>query len=423
MPERAIRALWLPFPPMGGLAARLRTALSAFASVGDLRGDDADARLVKHAVVITAIVFLAVTFGWVLIGITIASLLVISTSLAFAALVVADLVVFARTKRFARFASTLLVAGLGIVVVGYVTIGGSLAGGSDLTWAVLAPIGAVILYGPRRSLPWFLVFAALIVVALVADPWIRPIGTAPPYPFSLVLIAFNILGPGVIAYSLLRYVQGERAEAKAQSDRLLLNILPASIADRLKAGEEHIAEHCPGASVLFADVVDFTLLVEEAPAQTVIELLTALFNRFDELADRHGLEKIKTVGDAYMAAAGVPVPRADHARAAVEMGVAMQRSLADWNRETGHDLRLRVGIASGPVIAGVIGRRKFAYDLWGDTVNVASRMESTGEPGCIQITEGTHRELDDRFPFIRREHVEVKGKAPMTTHVLDASRI
>jgi class 3 adenylate cyclase len=400
----------------------IRSLFSALASIGDLQGDDLDTRLLKHAVTLTAVVIVVVTLGWILIGATMGSLLVIGTSVVFALLVVAGLVFLARTKRFAPFVSTLFVASLGIVVVGYVTIGGSVAGGSDLTWAILAPIGAVVLYGPRRSLPWFLGFAVLIGAALLVDPLIRPLGTPPPYPFSLILIGFNVLGPGLIAYALLRYVEGERAAAKAQSDRLLLNILPPSIADRLKAGEEHIAEHCPGASVLFADVVDFTLLVQGAPAQTVIELLTALFTRFDELADRHGLEKIKTVGDAYMAAAGVPVPRADHALAAVDMGVAMQQSLADWNRETGHDLRLRVGIASGPVIAGVIGRRKFAYDLWGDTVNVASRMESSGEPGCIQITEATHRELDGRYSFVRREHVEVKGKAPMTTYVLDASR-
>jgi class 3 adenylate cyclase len=204
---------------------------------------------------------------------------------------------------------------------------------------------------------------------------------------------------------LLRYVEGERAAAKAQSDRLLLNVLPPSIAERLKAGDERVAEHCPSVSVLFADVVDFTPLVEQTSAQVVIDLLTALFTRFDELAERYGLEKIKTVGDAYMAAAGVPLPRTDHAIAAVEMGVAMQRSLAEWNRETDRGLRLRIGIATGPVIAGVIGRRKFAYDLWGDTVNVASRMESTADPGCIQVTEppmGSSRDVSPSFPRGRR---------------------
>jgi adenylate cyclase len=403
--------------------AGIRSLFSALASIGDLEGDDLDTRLLKHAVTLTAVLIVAVTLGWILIGVTMGSLLVIGTSIVFALLVVGGLVFLARTKRFAPFVSTLLVASLGIVVVGYVTIGGSVAGGSDLTWAILAPIGAVVLYGPRRSLPWFLGFAALIGAALLVDPLIRPLGTPPPYPFSLILIGFNVLGPGLIAYALLRYVEGERAAAKAQSDRLLLNVLPPSIAERLKAGDERVAEHCPSVSVLFADVVDFTPLVEQVPAQVVIDLLTALFTRFDELADRYGLEKIKTVGDAYMAAAGVPLPRTDHAIAAVEMGVAMHRSLAEWNRETDRGLRLRIGIATGPVIAGVIGRRKFAYDLWGDTVNVASRMESTADPGCIQVTGATYGQLEGRFAFVRRDGVEVKGKAPMTTYVLDPSRI
>ena len=405
------------------LVDRARRLLVAVGSIGALPSDSADERVLKRAIVFTAIVTIFASGGWVLVGLLIGSVLVMATSVGGCLVIAADVVAFARQREIERFVAVLLAAGLGIVFVGYVTLGGSVAGGSDLTWGIMAPIGAVIVYGPRRSVPWFAAFGVMVIVALAIDPLVRPLGQPPPYPFSLVLVGFNVLAPAAIVFVLLRYIDGQRTAAKAQSERLLLNILPAPISERLKAGEQHIAEQYPEASVLFADVVDFTPLVGRTPAPVLIELLTALFTRFDELADQHGLEKIKTIGDAYMAAAGVPIARPDHALAAVGMGIAMQRAIADWNVAGSHHLRLRVGVASGPVIAGVIGRRKFAYDLWGDTVNVASRMESTGEPGCIQVTEETYRQLGQRYGFVRREGVVVKGKAPMTTYVLDVGQL
>lgn len=405
------------------LVDRARRLLVAIGSIGALPTDSVEDRVLKRAIVFTAIVTILASGGWMLVGLLMGSLLVMATSFAFCLVIAADVFMFALARDAERFVAVLLAAGLGIVFVGYVTLGGSVAGGSDLAWGIIAPIGAVIFYGPRRSVPWFGVFAVMVVVALAIDPLVRPLGQPPPYPFSLVLVGFNVLAPAAIVFVLLRYIDGQRSAAKAQSERLLLNILPAAISERLKAGEQHIAEQYAEASVLFADVVDFTPLVGQTPAPALIELLTALFTRFDELADQHGLEKIKTIGDAYMAAAGVPVARTDHALAAVEMGIAMQRAVADWTATGNRRLRLRVGVASGPVIAGVIGRRKFAYDLWGDTVNVASRMESTGEPGCIQVTEDTYRQIDRRYPFVRRDEVAVKGKAPMTTYVLDPARL
>jgi class 3 adenylate cyclase len=392
-----------------------------FQGIGLLPTDDADTVVVKRAVTRMASVVVVASLAWTASGLVMGSAPVAVSSLVFAIVVAGLIADFARRRDFRQFIAVMLATGLGIVLIGYLLLGGSLAGGSDLAWGILAPIGAVVVYGARGSIPWFVAYGAMIALAVIADPFVRRFGTPPPYPFSLGLIAFNVVGPAAVLYVLLRYVDGQRAAARQQSERLLLNILPASVADRLKAGEEQIAEQYPEASVLFADVVDFTPLAERTPPRAVVEMLTALFTRFDELADEHGLEKIKTVGDAYMAAAGVPEPRPDHAEAAVEMAIAMQRALAAWNASSGHRLRLRVGIATGPVIAGVIGRRKFAYDLWGDTVNTASRMESTGEPGCVQVTEATYARLEGRFPFVRRDAVAVKGKAPMTTYLLDAA--
>ena len=207
-------------------------------------------------------------------------------------------------------------------------------------------------------------------------------------------------------------------EERERSERLLLNILPAPIAERLKASGDAIAEHSDGVTVLFADIVGFTPLSACKTPQALVELLNRVFSEFDALADAHGLEKIKTIGDAYMAVAGLPQPWPDHAARAARMALAMLDATARVAAETGEKLALRIGLHSGPVVAGVIGRRKFTYDLWGDTVNTASRMESHGVPGAIHCTEATALLLQGAFQLLARGAVDIKGKGPMPTFLL-----
>jgi class 3 adenylate cyclase len=198
----------------------------------------------------------------------------------------------------------------------------------------------------------------------------------------------------------------------------LLNILPQSIADRLKVSAQPIADQLSSASILFADVVDFTPLAERLSPAEVVGILDNLFSRFDLLVERYGLEKIKTIGDAYMAAAGVPTPRPDHARAIALMAIDMLETMGSDTDLGRLGLELRVGINSGPVVAGVIGRRRFSYDLWGDAVNTASRMESQGTPGRIQITNATRELLGPEFEYEPRGTVQVKGKGELETWYL-----
>ena len=205
---------------------------------------------------------------------------------------------------------------------------------------------------------------------------------------------------------------------REESERLLLNILPESIALRLKSGEPTIADHYPSATVLFADLCGFTGFSQQADARHLVGLLDEIFSAFDRLAEATGVEKIKTIGDAYMAVAGVPVPRDDHADAAAALALGMLEAFREVVRSRGVSLELRIGMHSGPVVAGVIGRHKFAYDLWGDTVNLASRMESHGEPSRIHVSAATRALLGDRYRFADRGAVEVKGKGPMHTSFL-----
>ncbi|MBM3838542.1 MAG: response regulator [Verrucomicrobia bacterium] len=211
-------------------------------------------------------------------------------------------------------------------------------------------------------------------------------------------------------------------QEKAKAERLLLNILPASIAARLKKGETTIADSFAEVSVLFADLVGFTALSARVEPGEMVRILNGIFSTFDSLAGKHGLEKIKTIGDAYMAVAGLPEPQSDHAEAAAEMALDMLNSLDLVNRVRGTTLQMRIGINSGVVVAGIVGTRKFAYDLWGDTVNMASRMESHGQPGHIHVTQATYERIRHRFQFESRGQVEIKGKGAMTTYWL-AGRI
>jgi adenylate cyclase len=203
-----------------------------------------------------------------------------------------------------------------------------------------------------------------------------------------------------------------------KSERLLLNVLPAPIAARLKQTEGVIADGFPEVTVLFADIVDFTSRSERIAPEQVVEVLNDLFSAFDRLARQRGLEKIKTIGDAYMVVGGLPEPRPDHAEAVAEMALTMLEEVAGRSDPSGRPLAVRIGIDTGPAVAGVIGTSRFSYDLWGDTVNTASRMESHGVPGCIQVTGRTYRRLRDRYRFQRRGPIPVKGKGDVVTYFL-----
>ena len=206
---------------------------------------------------------------------------------------------------------------------------------------------------------------------------------------------------------------------QAKSDQLLLNVLPASIARRLKEGEQTIAERYDEVTVLFADLVDFTSLVGSTDPDELVALLNDLFSRFDRIASRQGLEKIKTVGDCYLVVGGLPEPRKDHAEAVADMALEMLIAVEELNRDRGLALSLRIGLSSGPVVAGVIGRQKFAYDLWGATVNIASRMQTSGLPNSIHLSPETAQRLDGKFQLTERGTSAFKGMGRVKTFLLN----
>lgn len=232
-----------------------------------------------------------------------------------------------------------------------------------------------------------------------------------------MVFAFAVISAAYL-FKLIKKAELAMTEALDRSDLLLNNVLPPTIADRLKKNDDVIAESFSGASVLFADIAEFTPMSQSMTPAELVQLLDSLFSRIDALVQKHGLEKIKTIGDAYMVAAGIPVRRYDHAEAIAAFAFELKDTLTEFNRETGRNLRLRIGINSGPVIAGVIGKLRFLYDLWGDSVNTASRMESHGIPDEIHVTEETRRLLADSYVFEDRGEIDVKGKGMMRTYFL-----
>jgi adenylate cyclase len=296
--------------------------------------------------------------------------------------------------------------------------GGTTSGGVFLGWAVLTPLLAVLLLD-QRALRWALpLFLLVVLLAVLLEPWARSRFMVDKPRFMLANFAFSLVSLGLMIALTSYYLVGRIEFYRQRSERLLLNILPDSIAVQLKESPATIADGHREVTVLFADIVDFTDMTADADPVDVVNLLNDIFSEFDQLAEKYGLEKIKTIGDAYMVAAGLPEPRPDHAEATVAFALEMLAVVKRFEGFEGEPIRLRVGINTGPVVAGVIGRNKFIYDLWGDAVNVASRMESNGLANEIQVTAAVKEKLQGRYQFEARGPVYVKGKGEMTTYLL-----
>jgi adenylate cyclase len=398
--------------------------VARLALVGADPQDDEDLRARKALLVLISVLILPVAAVWGALYLAFGSPVGVVPLVYFGVLVGA-IAVFSRTRDFPQLLRVGQVDILLAPTLSMIPLGGFLDSGGVGLWGILAPLGALVFSDVRSAVRWYVAFLVVFLGSGLAGEIIGPIWTPLPVWFTSTMLALNIAVGGTIMFLLLAVFASQRRDAlaalrleQAKAESLLLNILPRSIADRLKAETQPIADQIGSASILFADVVDFTPWSEQLEPAEVVGFLDHLFSHFDELAERHGLEKIKTIGDCYMVAAGVPTPRPDHARALALMALDMLEAMrADGG--VGHlGLELRVGINSGPVVAGVIGRKRFLYDLWGDAVNTASRMESHGAPGRIQITRTTYELLADEFECEPRGTITVKGKGEIETWYL-----
>jgi guanylate cyclase len=388
-----------------------------FASIGITDTDDDEQRLHKTLLVASSAMISLAAAVWGAIYLALDRPLAASIPLSYAALSTISVATFARLRRYQLFRRSQLGLMLLLPFALALALGGLVGSSGVVLWSLLCPLGALVFAGYREARFWFLAFLAIMAASFLLEPVVSD--RAGLSDFTVVLfMAMNISVVSTIAFVLLQYFTSQREAAQETSEALLLNILPRSIADALKRSPQTIAEHYEGASVLFADVVDFTPMSAHMAPTDLVELLNEVFTYFDEVADDLGIEKIKTIGDCYMAASGVPDRRADHANIVTEMALRVRDYVAAHDFR-GQRLQFRIGINSGPLVAGVIGTRKFIYDLWGDAVNTASRMESHGEQGTIQITRTTFELIKDDFVCEPRGEVTVKGKGPMEVwHVM-----
>ena len=406
---------------------RIDRAAARLARIGADPGDDEDLRQKKSLLMLIVTLILPVSLVWGCLYLGFGSWAGITAFLYFA-VSLGSLVVFARTGNFQLFLVIQLIDILLSPTAGQMFVGGFLPSGGVALWAILAPLGALVFLEVRRAIRWFVAFVLVFLVTGVAGEVFFLDANFPTW-FPSTMLALNIVGAGAISFTLLASFAKQRNAAlvalraeQKRSEALIKNVLPSSIAERLKAATGSIADHVEAASILFADVVDFTPFAQRLSPAEVVGTLDQLFSHFDTLVERHGLEKIKTIGDAYMAAAGVPDQCADHASRAAFLALDIQAAVASSTIADRDGLELRIGINSGPVTAGVIGTKRFLYDLWGDAVNTASRMESNGSPGEIQITRATYELLKDEFVCRPRGTIDVKGKGPMETWYLVGPR-
>jgi len=397
---------------------QLPSPLERLADLGSEPSDSEELRLRKRVLNLTTALIAALTPIWTITYLALGLELSAAIPFAYLGVTVLFIIAHSRTGSYRAFRFSALLMMLTFPFLLGWSLGGFANSSLVALWGLTAPLGAMFFAGPRYAIPWFAGFAALIAASVLLDPGVADSRPEVPETVRVVFFGLNLLAVSTTVFLLLQYFVRARELEQARSEQLLLNVLPEPIAGRLKRSDGVIADAYPEATVLFADLVGFTPLAESTSPEELVLMLDEIFSRWDGLAEAHGLEKIKTIGDSYMVVGGVPEPRPDHAAAVGAMALAMSPTLVACGLD-GVRLRARVGIDTGPLVAGVIGRSKFTYDLWGDTVNTASRMESTGEPGRIHVTERLRAELADGFEFSPRGELSIKGKGVMRTYFLE----
>lgn len=407
--------------------------MSNLLAIGDDLTDTQEDRLRKSLLVFACAlmnfaVVLWLAIYWVM-GLSFSS----NVPLGYQAISIASLLYFLKTRNFAVFRMVQLSLFLFAPFIMQWSIGNSVSSSGVMLWALLAPIGALVVSGWRESIPWFIAYIVLTIVSGAIDFWVDG-GSASGVPLKTigVFFALNFVAMSSILYFLVRYFVLETEKIKSQldrqhallaeeqqkSERVLLNVLPSSIAQRLKNQQGLIADGYADVTVMFADLVNFTQLTESLSPEQMVALLNTIFSKFDELSEKYGVEKIKTIGDAYMVVGGLSHERADYTGDIAKLAMEMREYINCHPEMTRFKLGIHTGIATGPVVAGVIGTKRFIYDLWGDTVNIASRLTDDATAGQILTDKQTYNRLHFDFMFDSPRTLNVKGKGDLAAYLL-----
>jgi len=406
----------------------IQQTLPLVARIGADPKDSHEVRLQKSLFVLGSFMFIIAGALWGVCYLLFGEPIAGSIPLAYVAVSCLSIIAFHVTRSYGFFLFSQLLLILILPFLLMIALGGFVNSSGVILWSVIAPVGAFLFDEPRRAPRWLAGYLILLVISgfLEAHPLV-------PTSFSPTLITiFFVLNIGTVSainIALLAYFIEQKnflfdllhAE-QAKSENLLLNILPRDIAVRLKQGEETIADYYESVSILFVDLVDFTPLSAANDPKHMAETLGAMFSTFDQLVEKYGVEKIETVGDSYLIAAGLPSPRNDHAKVITQLALEIRSYFERGVFLQGHRLHCRIGINSGPAMAGVIERKKIAYTVWGDTVNTASRMQSHGVSGQIQVSKTTHDLIHEDFICEPRGAIHIKGKGKMEVWLITSAK-
>ncbi len=416
-------------------------SLNFLRNAGIAPGDTEELRLQKTLLVFASGLFCLTSALWLAIYWSLNLRVSMTVPFIFQVLILANLIVYLKTGKFGSFRFSQLVLFLLAPFISQWSMGNFLTASGISLWGLLAPVGALLCIGPKESRFWFLAYIALTLLSGVFDhsfvgmQFLTVLEV--PVRVSILFFVLNFTAVSTIVYLLLRYATVEKQKARARlweahlllqeeqarAEKLLADVLPAQISERLKYGKKTVVDHFPDVSVMFVDVVDFTALADALPPSEIFSLLNRLFSSFDELVEKYEVEKIKTIGDAYMVASGLTHGRDHHVEAIAALALEIRELLNRDGGIGGIRLQVRIGIATGAVAAGVIGSKKYVYDLWGDTVNVASRIANDAAPGTILVDAATHHCLQRSFLFSKMQIMHLKGKGDMMVFLLEKAMV
>jgi guanylate cyclase len=402
----------------------MKSLAKSIQRIGIKPEDSDELQLQKTILLISSLMVASAAILWGIIYYAFGHTVAASIPLTYSALSFLSISIFALGRQYQlfRFSQLLLLLLLPFVLM--IALGGFVNSSAVILWSLTSPVGAILFLGRRQAIGWFIAYITLVVGSGLLQLLPRQITPLPP---NLIVTFFvmNIIGVSAVVFVLLQYFLHQKNQTyrllnieQIKSENLLLNVLPKEIASILKEDGGTIADRFESVSILFADLVGFTPLSAEIAPENMIDLLNEIFSYFDTLVEKYGLEKIRTIGDNYMIASGVPVPREDHAYALASLALEIREYLDALPNQYGRKIMFRIGMNSGPVVGGVIGKQKFHYDVWGDAVNLASRMESQGVAGMIQVTNETRELIKDQFICELRGDIDIKGKGLVKTWYL-----
>jgi adenylate cyclase len=394
-------------------------ALPLVARIGIDPNDSEDVRLQKSSLVLGTFMFIFAGALWGILYFLFGQTVAGSIPFSYAIVSFLSVIVFHFTRRYQLFLFSQLLLILFLPFLVMIALGGFIQSSGVILWSLISPLGALLFDEPRRASRWLVAYLGLVIASGFLES--RPLASSslPPMLVTLFFV-MNIGAVSAIAITLLAYFVSQknllfkllRAE-QAKSEGLLLNILPKDIANRLKRGEEMIADDYQSVSIMFVDLVDFTPLSATSDPKVMLTLLSEIFSYFDQLVEKYDVAKIETVGDSYVVAAGLPTPCENHAVLVTHLALDIQAYFERGIFLEGQPLSCRIGINSGPIMAGVIERKKISYNVWGDTVNTASRMQTHSMPGQVQISQVTYELIRNDFVCEPRGRINVKGKGEM----------